>query len=534
MTDLRNVKKACLIIPCSDRKSTSPGQAHEIYKGVLMDIIKSFDLSDVFAHFELYFLSAKYGLISANHHVIPYCHRMPSSNSKLASFALLHRESAQSLLKQSLDRCDELFTVLSKDYQSAFELMALKSVGDFKMVYQSTNARGIGDHRARLKKIILSKLTKPIPPVLYRSGCTSETEFLGYKNAGQAVGASLAYFNRKGVLRHVVDSVKHKIPTFCDNGLITAVNNGKDISAKDVFDEYFALVRSINGSGSLSIVVPDDPFDQNKALGVIKTFKKEIKLLSKQCNVIIVMHKPVIRSLTEQAKIIMDILGNVRVTLGVPCRKVAGHNWRLSVSEIESLFQMKKSDKTPLFSKVHFLALSETTRGKVYQERLTLAHMYNVEFFADASRTCALFGHENSTRKGSIQARLVKVQIAKDNTLRSVEYLDYDGESEIDSTNIFDKVSALTSYEKGALWNACYPICKIDIETDTDDEIEEAFDNLTSAYFHEFISKAKEVYYSMFTQPKHEPSFSEVRSHAITRCFNTESQTVPVQQVMGF
>ena len=90
--------------------------------------------------------------------------------------------------------------VLSKNYQRAFDLMNIKTQQLFQMVYQSKNARGIGDHRSRLKKIILSTMSPDNKPTLFRSGCSSGCEILGFLQANQVVGTSLAYL-QKGNLR---------------------------------------------------------------------------------------------------------------------------------------------------------------------------------------------------------------------------------------------------------------------------------------------------------------------------------------------
>jgi hypothetical protein len=83
-----------------------------------------------------------------------------------------------------------------------------------------------------------------------------------------------------------------------------------------------ALVKSIRGTKSLTITIPDNPFDQDLALELIKTFKQEIRFLAKRCRVMIVFHKPLKHSVTEQAIKVMEILGKVDLTLRIPCLKV--------------------------------------------------------------------------------------------------------------------------------------------------------------------------------------------------------------------
>lgn len=526
--------KHCLIIPCSDKKLSHTGPAYKLYQGVLMGIVNTFDLDTVFKKFKIFFLSAKFGLIEAHDIIEPYNERMPSTSTGQQEFALFHQKSARAILNRYANSQVKLFTVLSKDYQSAFDSMNLSVLNKFMMVYQSRNARGIGDHRSRLKKIISSTLSNPSKPTLFRSGCANLSEFTGFRCAGEAIGTSLAYIDSKGVLSNVIDAIKSKTPLFLDNGLITAITKGVSLSDKDVFKCYIALVKSIRGSQSLSIVVPDNPFCQDSALTTIKTFKKEIKWLATQCNVIIPFHKPVQRSVKEQAVLVTGVLGATNFTVGIPCRNAKGSEWRLSLTDIESLFILKRKDGSPLLKRAHFLALSEKTIGKTYAERLSLCAMYNVDFQADACRTTALFGADNSSRKGSVIAREVEKDFIKVNTINSTLFKEYDSEKEIDSANLWDEINTLSPQQKANLWNECYPFCKI--EEANDDDLNEVFNNLTDVYFHDFTNQVKHVLYTVFSMPEHTPSAFEKRTEAIIRCFMSDDNEsrLPVQQVIGF
>lgn len=522
--------KHCLIIPCSDAKLSYAAPAIDLYQGSLMEIVRAADLQRVLSHFDVLFLSAKHGLITANEVLSPYDTLMPSKESDLVSFSDIHAQSANALLRKYAHSDKKLFCVLSKNYQRAFDLMALKCLSTFSMVYQSKNARGIGDHRSRLAKI-LNSINVDTPPTLFRSGVSNTAEMLGFIQSGQAIGTSLAYLGHKALKQYVIDCVKQKRECFVDNGLITAVSRNETLDHNSVFKQYIELASHIRGPKSLSIVVPDSPTCQNEALDVIRTHKSQIRTLAKKCQVIIVFHKPVQRSVVEQARLVMKILGNVNVTLGIPCRTIKHHDWRLSVQDIESLFMLTGIDKTPMFKKVHFLALSEKTRGKTYQERLSLANMYNVEFAADACRVTALFGSEaSSNRAGSVATREVSAQITKKNIFNDPDFLAYDSESEIDSSELWDQITYFSPQEKVTLWNECFPYVKI--EEDNDDDLLEVFDNMTSAYFHDFIPKAKYFLYSIFKQAKHAPKHAQKRTEAIIKCFSNGSRQA-VQQVMN-
>jgi hypothetical protein len=162
------------------------------------------------------------------------------------------------------------------------------------------------------------------------------------------------------------------------------------------------------------------------------------------------------------------------------------------------------------------LALSEKTRGSTYHERLSLAAMYNMDFSCDACRVTALFGSEQkSNRESAIATREIVTTLTKKNTLNDLIFVNYD--SEIDSSELWDKIRYFTTEQKVQLWNDSYPFLKIEEQNDEDSK--EVFDNLTTAYFHDFILKAKHVLFTLFTLPKHYPSYEIKRTEAIIQCF---------------
>jgi len=152
------ITKSCLIIPCSAKKNNFKGPAYKVYAGALMNIMNTFDLPSVFSHFEVFFLSAKLGLIHSSEVIEPYELRMSSKEKDIIKFANCHRDNAQALLGQYTQNTNTLYTVLSKDYQKAFDEMGLCVEGQFKQVEHFRTARGIGDHRSKLKKIITHHL----------------------------------------------------------------------------------------------------------------------------------------------------------------------------------------------------------------------------------------------------------------------------------------------------------------------------------------------------------------------------------------
>lgn len=522
--------KDCLIIPCSDKKYNQKSRAIDLYQGVLLDIIRTSKISNVALNFEIFFLSAKYGLVHSNTILSPYDMKLSSEESKLIEYAGKYAKASNDLLSLYAHKDVRLFTVLSKDYQRAFDLMGLKCLKSFNMVYYSRKSRGIGDHRSRLKKIINNVPHPLTEPTLFRSGCSNTSEMIAFLQSNEAVGTSLAYLSKNNLLQYTIDAIKLNNRVFIDNGMITAHTKQQTLNHDKIFSQYISLVNNIRGPKNLSIVIPDDPLSQSNSLATITKFKKEIRNLARKCRVIIVFHHPIERTVVEQAKLVIKILGKVDITLGIPCRNIKNNNWRLSTTDIESLFSLTDSNNK-VFNKVHFLALSEKTKGKVYQERLALANMYNMEFSADSCRMQALFGNnKTSLRAGSVAEREATKEITKHNTLRDLNFVNYDAESEIDSTELWDRIHYLTPQEKASLWNKCFPHVKI--EEENDDDALEVFENLTNAYFHDFVPKAKYILYSTFTMPNHKPKHSQKRSEAIIKCFNKGTR-VAVQQVMN-
>ncbi|GAA5138468.1 hypothetical protein GCM10025767_20910 [Thalassotalea piscium] len=500
-----------------------------------MDVVNQYSIEEVFKHFNLFFLSAKYGLVYAKEVISPYDLKLSTDPNIRRTYVASHRLNVQKVLSSVSGPKVELYTVLFKNYQQVFDDMDLSALKKFKCVYHSKGAAGIGVHRSRLKKILHVKINSAIPPIHYRSGCSNIVEFIGYRAANQAIGASLAYINKKGVLQNILDVMKSQTPLFLDNGMITAHTKGYELSISTVVKQYKELVSGYRGVKNLSIVIPDDPTSQLATINTLRLFKDDIKYLGRKCHIIIPFHKPLTYSVIDQARRVIEVLGSTPFTIGIPCRNKGSNNWRLSITDIEQLFSFKRPNGKPLSTRVHFLALSEVSRGNIYAERLALAQMYEMAFYADCTRTTALFGSNDSHREGSVIARQVHKEVTKENTMKSLEFIEYDGESEIDTSTLWDLIQGMTSLEKAQLWNKCYPTMPIDREGD--DEIEEVFENLTSCYFHYFISEAKHVLYQLFTMPNHEPSHLLKRSEAITRYFTNkqpDQMRVPVQQVIGF
>lgn len=534
---MENIKH-CIIIPCSDKKADCITTAFDMYRGALNQIIKGFDKGDVFKHFHVFYLSAKLGLIEANTMIEPYNQSMSKSTNDQKSFALENKKTAQRLLKRFANKDVELYTLLSKEYKAAFDFMNLSVLKKFKLVYRGDGARGIGDHRGRLSKLIKSKLTPQSPPTLFRSGLAHDNEFAGFLQAGCAIGSSLAYTKNDRIYGYIIDAIKMNVPIFLDNGLISAVTKGVKFDPEKAIAQYIEILSSLGKSPSLSVVIPDNPFDNNEALLTIKKFKTEIKWLASRCQVILPIHKGIQRKPVEQLREIVTILGDStarKINLGIPCREVKGNKWRLPLHDVESLFQIKDKHDKQLFSRVHYLALSEVSQGQVFAERVALSQMYNMTMTADCCRVTALFGANEGKRKGSVLAREIKQQLTVKNEEMTEYFKGYDVENEWDEPYIFDYVNELSVEAKVELWNLSFPSCKIDYDASDEFECSEVFERCVEAYTHNVVAEFKRqlgtvLFSGDYSEILTIPSNPFVREATIYELFKEDgTQRQPVQ-----
>ena len=386
------VIKDTIIIECSEGKKEGVMPAFDLYKGALNAALKTFDKNDVFDNFNVFYLSAKFGLVSAQEKIPTYDKKMPTTQEERDAYIKEHKRNAQAQIKAVASKDARCFLILSKRYKVVFDDMKLSALNSFSMVYQGEGSRGIGDYRGRLKKIINTKLRKHEEPILFRSGCSNLTEITAFRLANSPIGTSLAYTTNKKIFAHAIDNIKLGNPTFIDNGMITAISKGTQFKAQEAIEKYLEIVNGLKDASSLHVVIPDEPYCNNRALNIIKAFKSEIRQMAKKCEVIIPIHKEIQLAPAEQVKAMTDILGEStmkKVTLGFPTRVKGKLDWRLSIRDIESIYVLKTKNDEQLIRKAHFLALSDATRGSVYEERKALCEMYNVKMSCDACRITA-------------------------------------------------------------------------------------------------------------------------------------------------
>ncbi|EJL6490477.1 hypothetical protein NMR92_001377 [Vibrio cholerae] len=552
--------KPLLIIGCSDNKAQTESQAFDLYLGHVYELIRA-NIDNVHDHFEVLILSGLHGLIHSKQVIGHYDQQMPKRTQTTAMEAYVDKHTAgtNKLLKQYAEKSRDLFVVLSNDYLKVFDLMTKKPssqklLNTFNSTYFCRKHIGVGVLRGRLKKI-LNNVPKPFSPVLYRSGLASADEFTGYSAANACLGASLAYVSDIKQ-PHLLDMMKQSLirgnRAFLDNGVITEVGKGNFVQPQEVFSRYKRIVESFKGDAKkLSIVIPDNPFDPAASLAIVKENKSVIKWLARRCDVILPIHKA--PDIGQHAMSMMKALSFAPIRVGIPCKKyistievVDGQEVkvnvpvRLSPLEIEQLFELKAPNKERLFTGAHFLACSEVTRGGVYEERKTLAHIHGFDASFDACRTAAVLGNEkSSSRIGSQLLREVNVEITKDKTLRSPEYARHDCTEEYEDPLAF--TSAAEAIEENVfafveLWNeSMEAVWELDVSGMQEEDAKEYCLNLLCSFPRDIedqlLKGLKLAYWQSFTCRHHQATNFEKRTETFTRLFS-DGQRVAVQTTL--
>ncbi len=215
--------------------------------------------------------------------------------------------------------------------------------------------------------------------ILFRSGCVNDHEVMAVRLSASPLGTSLAHINSKKGHRQfqmLVDHMKEGHHVFYDNGLVTLSRKGKSLDPEWVFNEYSLIVKRLPKESRklLSIVIPDAPFDPDRAIQICRDNRTVIKRLSKQCRVILPIHRT--HDLAQHALALLKALDFAPVTLGIPC--LASINTpsgkkrlRLDDNEVDTLFAVEHPvTGHSVWEDVHFFALSERTRGDLLNTRV--------------------------------------------------------------------------------------------------------------------------------------------------------------------
>ncbi len=145
-----------LILPCSEKKLQVPSAAFDLYQGSgYLSVVKKHDRRLLDRAFNIYFLSAKHGIIRASDWIEPYDLKL--SDELVESFAankhLLGK--ARRHIKE-MNHNMTLYLMVPKMYQKAFMTLAGSAIDCFKDIVPATG--GILSQRGQLKRLIIEEI----------------------------------------------------------------------------------------------------------------------------------------------------------------------------------------------------------------------------------------------------------------------------------------------------------------------------------------------------------------------------------------
>jgi cytoplasmic iron level regulating protein YaaA (DUF328/UPF0246 family) len=149
-------EKPTLILPCSASKLATSAPAYHLYTGTgYLGIVKQFSEELLKKHFNIYFVSAKLGLIKAFDVIEPYEEPMTAKRLKQMKLNDFLGTQAKTLASE-FSKTKDCYMMIPKAYKELLHHY-IDDVININNVVES--AGGIGSQRGQLKKIIESELT---------------------------------------------------------------------------------------------------------------------------------------------------------------------------------------------------------------------------------------------------------------------------------------------------------------------------------------------------------------------------------------
>jgi len=155
MNALSKTDKPTLILPCSANKLNTPAPAYHLYTGTgYLGIIKKFNEDLLKEHFNIFFVSAKLGLINAFDVIDPYEQPMTPKRLKQMKLSDGLKDKAKALAS-TFSKNKDCYMMIPKAYKELLHHY-IDDVINIERVVES--AGGIGSQRGQLKRIIESEL----------------------------------------------------------------------------------------------------------------------------------------------------------------------------------------------------------------------------------------------------------------------------------------------------------------------------------------------------------------------------------------
>lgn len=148
--------KPTLILLCSEKKLPHHALAFDFYQGTgYLSIVKQWSQVELSQVFNLFFLSAKHGLIHASELIEPYEQVMTDERvSTLGANKVLVSKAQRHI--QSMNYDAPLYLMLPKRYQKAFSELADQATGRFSQIVPATG--GILSQRGQLKRLLVNEI----------------------------------------------------------------------------------------------------------------------------------------------------------------------------------------------------------------------------------------------------------------------------------------------------------------------------------------------------------------------------------------
>ncbi|MGR5448512.1 DUF6884 domain-containing protein [Vibrio sp. PNB22_3_1] len=445
--------KPVLVVSCSAAKdpSSSSMTALERYQGAMFQYIKANGLDEVF---NIFILSAKYGLVGANDIVGNYDVQMSDVDKEL--YIAMHCNGIHEQLK-SASKGLPIYAFLPIQYREVFEeVMGMPSCHHWLRatggLYTCWHHVGNGDHKKRLGQAaqsIRENGSMGAVSTVYRSGVSANLdEIVGYVSSGESVGTSLAFLRdntltvERAIKALVLGAYRGRV--FVDNGMLQMLDEDESdaLELSDVVAEYqeFALrikqtvqaleEECVNADvysqpdcfhGDVSrvlraftFVVPDDPFDADASMAIIEDNLDTLKqLLDLGVELIVPMHKRLanqVEDIDVRARRVLSLFGGYdNIRLGIPTLNDAKRPFALPLPVIEKLISVRESGEY-LVKRVHLLGQGETNATLVAKSRRLLLSMYPLDVSMDAMRTRPFF-QAKARNKAASDDELVKLNV---------------------------------------------------------------------------------------------------------------------------
>ncbi|MEZ8029258.1 DUF6884 domain-containing protein [Enterovibrio norvegicus] len=155
-------QKPILILPCSASKAkVSAAPAYKLYTGALMAIMNKWSWVEITTAFNVFFLSAKYGLVKHNEELNNYDQKLDESCLRDFENDEALKRSANELLSTT-SRHANTYIMLPKMYAKGLEALCCEEL-KYRVHKRTFNpGSGIGSQRGQINELLSDYLGSPV------------------------------------------------------------------------------------------------------------------------------------------------------------------------------------------------------------------------------------------------------------------------------------------------------------------------------------------------------------------------------------